>query len=79
MLDRQLSVDQLKDLSRRDLRLLRNTVYARRGRPFRSDLLRAYFEATEWYQVDPWSSEARLNAVDNRNIKVIRNLDLTIA
>jgi YARHG domain len=49
VLDMQLSVDQLKDLSRRDLRLLRNTVYARyarRGRPFRSDLLRAYFEAT---------------------------------
>ena len=75
VLDKQLSVDQLKDLSRRDLRLLRNTIYARRGRPFRSDLLRAYFEATEWYKADPSYSEARLNAVDNRNIKVIRSLE----
>jgi hypothetical protein len=75
VLDKQLSVDQLKDLSRRDLRLLRNTIYARRGRPFRSDLLRAYFEATEWYKADPGYTEARLNAVDNRNIKVIRSVE----
>jgi hypothetical protein len=75
ILDKQLSVDQLKDLSRRDLRLLRNTIYARRGRPFRSDLLRAYFEATEWYKADPGYTEARLNAVDNRNIRVIRSVE----
>jgi hypothetical protein len=75
VLDKQLSVDQLKDLSRRDLRLLRNTIYARRGRPFRSDLLRAYFEATEWYKSDPTYTEARLSAVDNRNIKVIRSVE----
>jgi hypothetical protein len=75
VLDMQLSVDQLKDLSRRDLRLLRNTVYARRGRPFRSDLLRAYFEATEWYKADTSYTEARLTAVDNRNIKVIRSVE----
>jgi YARHG domain len=75
VLDKQLSVDQLKDLSRRDLRLLRNTIYARRGRPFRSDLLRAYFEATEWYKADPSYTEDRLSAVDNRNIKVIRSVE----
>jgi YARHG domain-containing protein len=75
VLDKQVSVDQLKDLSRRDLRLLRNTIYARRGRPFRSDLLRAYFEATEWYKADPAYTEARLTAVDNRNIKVIRSVE----
>jgi YARHG domain len=62
VLDMQLSMDQLKDLSRRDLRLLRNTVYARRGRPFRSDLLRAYFEATEWYKADTSYTEARLTS-----------------
>ena len=75
VLDKQLSVDQLNDLSRRDLRLLRNTIYARRGRLFRSDLLRAYFEATEWYKADPAYTEGRLTAVDNRNIKVIRSVE----
>jgi len=75
ILDKQLTVDQLKDLSRRDLRLLRNTIYARRGRQFRSDLLRAYFEATDWYKADPGYTEARLTAVDNRNIKLIRSVE----
>jgi YARHG domain len=75
VLDKQLSVDQLSDLSWRDLRLLRNTIYARRGRPFHSDLLRAYFEATEWYKADHSYSEAQLTPVDNRNIKLIRSLE----
>lgn len=75
VLDKQLSVEQLKDLSRRDLRILRNTIYARRGRPFRSDLLRAYFEATEWYKADASYTEARLTSVDSRNIKVILSVE----
>jgi len=75
ILDRQLTVEQLKDLSRRDLRLLRNTIYARRGRQFRSDLLRAYFESTDWYKGDSAYSDARLTAVDNRNIKLIRSVE----
>lgn len=75
VLDKQLTVEQLKDLSRRDLRLLRNTIYARRGRQFRSDLLRAYFESTDWYKGDSAYSDARLTAVDNRNIKLIRSVE----
>ncbi len=75
ILDKQLSVDQLKDLSRRDLRLLRNTIYARRGRPFRSELLRAYYEATDWYKSDSSYTDDRLNSVDSRNIKLIRSVE----
>lgn len=75
ILDKQLAVDQLKDLSRRDLRLLRNTIYARRGRVFRSELLRAYFESTDWYKSDSGYTDARLSAVDNRNIKLIRSVE----
>jgi hypothetical protein len=75
ILDKQLTVDQLKDLSRRDLRLLRNTIYARHGRQFRSELLRSYFEATDWYKSDSAYTDALLTAVDNRNIKLIRSLE----
>ena len=75
ILDKQLTLQQLNDLSRRDLRLLRNTIYARRGRPFRSSLLRVYFGSTEWYKEDAAYTEARLTPVDNRNIKLIRSLE----
>jgi len=75
ILDKQLTVEQLKDLSRRDLRLLRNIIYARHGRQFRSELLRAYFEATDWYKADAAYTDARLTGVDNRNIKLIRSIE----
>src|SRR5690606_17470493 len=42
-LDGLLSVDQLATLSRRDLRIVRNTIYARRGRTFESKVVRGYF------------------------------------
>lgn len=75
VLDKQLTLEQLKDLSRRDLRLLRNIIYARRGRQFHSGLLRAYFEATDWYKADPAYTDARLTDVDTRNIKLIRSIE----
>ena len=75
LLDKQLTVDQLKDFSRRDLRLLRNLIYARRGRPFTSDVLKSYFQSVEWYKPDPKYTDARLTSIDKRNITVIRSVE----
>lgn len=75
LLDKQLTVEQLQDFSRRDLRLLRNLIYARRGRPFNSPLLRTYFAAVDWYRSDPAYTDARLTALDKRNIKLIRSVE----
>jgi hypothetical protein len=75
LLDKQITVDALKDFSRRDLRLLRNLIYARRGRPFKSDLIRAYFEAVDWYKADPKYTDARLTDLDKRNINVILSVE----
>lgn len=75
LLDKQLMVDQLRDFSRRDLRLLRNLIYARRGKPFQSEVLRSYFEAVEWYKPDPQFTNARLTPMDKRNINVILSVE----
>ena len=75
MLDKQLTIDQLADLSRRDLRLLRNMVYARRGREFKSDVLKEYFGQLEWYKPDAAYTDARLTALDKRNINVSRSVE----
>ncbi|MEP7051028.1 MAG: YARHG domain-containing protein [Pseudomonadota bacterium] len=45
---------------------MRNMVYARRGRPFRSEILRAYFARLDWYKADPAYTDARLTDVDQR-------------
>jgi len=75
LLDKQITIDQLKDFSRRDLRLLRNLIYARRGRPFHSELIRQYFAAVSWYKSDPTYTDARLTPQDKRNINVILSLE----
>src|SRR5215813_7963896 len=75
LLDKQIIVDSLKDFSRRDLRLIRNLIYARRGRPFKSDLLKGYFAAVDWYKPDPAYTDARLTPLDKRNINVILSVE----
>jgi hypothetical protein len=75
MLDKLLEVKSLEDLSRRDLRILRNTVYARHGRPFQSPLLRAHFGTMEWYREDKKYTDARLTEIDKKNVQIILSLE----
>lgn len=76
-LDKLLTVKQLENLSRRDLRLLRNTVYARHGWRFKSPLLQEYFGAMEWYKEDPTFTEKGLTKIDTANIKLIKSVEAT--
>lgn len=75
LLDNLLTTTQLEGLSRRDLRILRNMIYARRGRKFRSPLLQDYFSRMEWYAIDPAYSDKNLTRNDQRNISLIRGVE----
>jgi hypothetical protein len=74
-LDRILTVAELRQLSLRDLRYLRNTIYARRGRAFKSKVLQEHFQDMSWYRVDDKYTDAKLTSSDNRNIKMIRSVE----
>ncbi|EPX63694.1 hypothetical protein D187_006103 [Cystobacter fuscus DSM 2262] len=74
-LDEVLSLKDLRELSLRDLRLLRNTIYARRGRPFKSPLLQEHFARMPWYKPDPTYTDARLTKNDQRNAKLIQSVE----
>ena len=74
-LDHLVRVEQLSDLSRRDLRILRNTIYARHGRKFKSRLLQAYFDDMRWYKADPKFSEKKLSKIDVTNIRLIKSVE----
>jgi hypothetical protein len=75
LLDKQLTAAQLANLSRRDLRLLRNMVFARRGYAFKSNLLQMYFDDTDWYRPDPKYTQKKLTRLDWRNVKLIRSVE----
>jgi hypothetical protein len=74
-LDRILAVRDLRQLSLRDLRLLRNTIYARHGRPFKSEILRDHFSGMSWYKIDERYTDQLLSANDTRNITLIKSVE----
>jgi hypothetical protein len=74
-LDRLLKIEELRQLSLRDLRILRNTIYAKRGRPFKSQILRDHFAGLGWYKVNDAYTDKLLSANDNRNISLIRSVE----
>lgn len=68
-------IDELRQLSLRDLRILRNTIYARHGRKFKSKILQDHFAGMSWYKLDPNYSDATLTKTDQRNIALIKTVE----
>jgi hypothetical protein len=69
----RLTPDMLRGLSREQLRLARNEIYARRGRFFRDQQLAAYFGRFDWYK--PYAWDVPLNAVEQANINLIASME----
>ena len=76
-LEAELNPQHLTLLSAKQLRFLRNTVYARHGRTFDSKDLKEYFSIRSWYRADPAYSDARLTPVDKRNLELIQQAEKT--
>ena len=74
-LDNVVNEADVKNFSDRELRLLRNTIYARRGRAFRSKDLQNYFGATEWYSVNANFKESLMTHTDRVNIRLFKSIE----
>src|SRR5262249_14871826 len=68
----------LDDLDLGQLRLLRNTSYARHGYAFRASDLQAFFSATAWYHADAGYRETRLTQKDSDNIALVQERERTL-
>lgn len=69
----RISPDQLNGLSKRQLRIARNEIFARRGRHFKSADLRRHFKQFSWYRPRTWNP--RLNRVEKANVRLIKNTE----
>lgn len=69
--NRLVAEEMLKGLSLHELRLLRNEVYARRGRQFRTEWLSQYFYSQPWYDPREDSAEPELSVTEKKNIETI--------
>lgn len=74
-LDKLLKLSDLDDYSPRDLKLLRNAVFARRGRPFKTPMVQGHFATVAWYKADPAYKDSRLTDVDKKNVQLILSLE----
>lgn len=74
-LDSKLTEADLKDLDKAQLRLMRNAVYARHGRTFKSVDLQSLWECYTWYKKNPNYSDALLTDVDKYNIELIQKYE----
>lgn len=72
----RLQDSDISGLSKQQLRILRNTIYARHGRKFKSDDLRNYFSSFDWYRplYDEISPDA-LSEIEKHNIVLIRKYE----
>lgn len=72
-LDFRLTVFQICSLNAEEQRLLRNTIFARRGYEFSDGALSAHFSRFGWYE--PRGKDVSLNAVDEANTDLIRRFE----
>lgn len=67
--------EELATLSKEQLRILRNEIYAKRGRSFQSEDLQEYFNQKKWYKIDKKYSDEKLSIFDLRNIEIIQRVE----
>jgi hypothetical protein len=69
--NRLISEDLLKGLSLHELRLVRNEIYARRGRQFKTFWIQDYFYGQSWYKPTDEFKEPELSETEKKNIATI--------
>src|SRR6185369_13916370 len=75
---RRVDDGALAGLDLGQLRILRNTTYARHGYGFRASDLRSAFAEKPWYHADPAYDESRLSAQDRANIDRVKSHERTL-
>lgn len=71
---RELTTKELEKLTKEELKLARNEIYARHGRMFKSEELQEYFNAKSWYKgtIKPGDfKEDVLSEIEKRNVDLI--------
>jgi serine/threonine-protein kinase len=69
--NQRLTESDIEGLPQLRLRILRNTIYARHGRPFRVPAVRSYFLNREWYTPRPDYRDSDLTPIDRANVRII--------
>ena len=74
-----LTNDDIKGMSKHDLALARNEIYARHGRKFQTEEYSKYFSGKSWYSINPnynySDDDSNLNSIEVKNVQFILNAE----
>ena len=70
--ERKLTEDDLAGMSKKELRLMRNWIFARHGNIFSTTEMRNYFEQQPWYQGRYSNVTSMLTDIEKYNINFIK-------
>lgn len=70
---RKLTYDDIKGLSNRELRIMRNEIYARHGYIFQDAMLRDHFLQKPWYT--PQTKNVALSNIEQYNVLFIKSYE----
>ncbi|WP_286915442.1 YARHG domain-containing protein [Flavobacterium sp. UBA4197] len=71
----KLSDNDLKNLKKLDLEIIRNTIYARHGYTFKKKSIRQFFDPVEWYIPVSENVDNELTALEKENIVSLKRFE----
>ena len=77
-LDNVLEPEAIANLNKRELRILRNTIFAKHGYIFASNDLREHFSKFAWYNGVNINVQDRLTETDRMNVAIIQSREIAI-
>lgn len=72
---KKLTENDLKNLKKLELEILRNTIYARHGYTFKKKSYRQFFDSVEWYIPVSENVDAELTTLEKANIKLLERFE----
>ena len=78
----ELSESDLQGLSKEQVTIAKNEIYARHGREFKTEWLQEYFDSCSWYSINSNynydNEESMLNEIELHNVRVIAEYENSI-
>lgn len=72
---KKLTENNLKNLKKLELEIIRNTIYARHGYTFKKRSFRQFFDPVDWYMPISENVTAELTSLEKENIKLLNRFE----
>ena len=72
---RLLTPSDLQGLSKEDLKIMRNEIFARHGYIFQTQAMKTYFQNQSWYSPQSSDVTAKLSNIEIKNVELIKSYE----